>query len=132
MLTKGRRDVHGVLARLGDLLAVVLAEPVERGTAQHLHAHRRDVGELDGVVRLGEDGFADVLPDLLAVDVEGRHELDIADVVRPELDVHEAGHLLIGRGMAVELHALHQRGGAVADAHDGHSDLVVRHHARSL
>ena len=44
------------------------------------------------VVRLGVDRLGEVLPDLVRVDVEGGHELDVADVVAAELDVHEARH----------------------------------------
>ena len=36
-------------------------------------------------------GLAEVEADLGGVDVEGGDELDVADVVAAELDVHEAG-----------------------------------------
>jgi hypothetical protein len=48
------------------------------------------VGDLDGVVLRGVDGLGEVLADLLVVDVEGGDELDVADVVVAEGDVHEA------------------------------------------
>ena len=43
---------------------------------------------------LGEDRLAEVEADLVGVDVERGDELDVADVVAAELDVHEAGHAL--------------------------------------
>ena len=45
------------------------------------HAERLDVGEPHRVVRRLEDRLAEVTPDLALVDVEGRGELDVADVV---------------------------------------------------
>jgi hypothetical protein len=67
----------------------------------------------------GVDGLGQVLADLLVIDVEGCDELHVAHVVRPELHVHEAGHRRSRVGVAVVLHALHQRAGTVADADDG-------------
>jgi hypothetical protein len=90
--------------------------------ALHGHAERGHVADLDGVVLAGDDRGGEVLADLLRVDVEGGDELDVGDVVGAEADVHQPGH---GRRLvrvAVVVHALHQRGGAVADADDGDLD----------
>ncbi len=46
------------------------------------------------------------MADLALVDVEGGDELDVADVVAAEVDVHEARHELVGRGVAVLVDAL--------------------------
>ena len=48
------------------------------------------VAELHRVVGAGEDRLREVEPDLLLVDVEGGDELDVADVVAAEVDVHQA------------------------------------------
>ena len=61
-------------------------------------------------------------PDLLGVDVEGGDELDVADVVAAEDDVHEAGHPVGRVGVLVVGEPLHQRAGAVAHAGDGEPD----------
>ena len=53
-------------------------------------AELADVGELDRVVLAGEDRLAEVETDLGGVDVERGDELDVADVVAAEHDVHEA------------------------------------------
>ena len=84
-------DVDRLLVGLVDGLAVVLAETVERGAALHGDAGRRHVADLDGVVLAGDDRVREVLADLLGVDVEGGDELDVADVVVAELDVHQTG-----------------------------------------
>jgi hypothetical protein len=60
--------------------------------------------------------------DLLGVDVERGDELDVADVVAAELDVHEPGDGVGRVGVAVVLDALDERRGAVADADDGYAD----------
>ena len=87
-------DVRGLARRLGDLLLEVLAKAVVRHAAVDLDAHVRDVGELDRVVLARPDRLGEVLADLLGVDVEGRDELDVLDVVAAEVDVHEARDLL--------------------------------------
>ena len=70
----------------------VLAEAVVRHPALDLHAQVRDVvlDELDRVVLAGPDRLRQVLADLVGVDVERRRELDVADVIAAEIDVHEA------------------------------------------
>ena len=54
----------------------------------------------------GEDRLAEVEADLGGVDVERGDELDVADVVAAELDVHEAGDVVARVGVAVVLDAL--------------------------
>ena len=92
-----------------DGLGVVLADAVERRAALHGDVGRRHVGDLDGVVLRGEDGFGQVEADLLGVHVEGGDELHVADVVLAELHVHQAGHRGVLIGVLVVLHTLDQR-----------------------
>src|SRR5205823_14887186 len=61
---------------------------------------------------------AEVDPDLVGVDVERGDELDVADVVAGELDVHQTGDTLGRVGVAVELDALYEAARAIADAGD--------------
>ena len=61
-------------------------------------------------------------PTFLRVDVEGGDELDVADVVVAELDVHQTGDALVGLRVAVVVHALDERAGAVADTDDRYAD----------
>ena len=44
----------------------------------------------------GEDRLAEVDAHLGGVDVEGGDELDVADVVAAELDVHQTGDVSVG------------------------------------
>src|SRR6185312_4559078 len=95
--------------------------------ALHRHAGRRHLGDLDGVVLAGMDGVGHVAADLLGVHVERGDNLDVADVVRPEPDMHEAGDAGAVGGVPVVLQSLHQGAGAVAhpsngDAHLTHQD----------
>ena len=83
------------------------------------------VGELDRVVRVRPDRLGEVLADLVARDVEGGGELDVADVVAAEVDVHQARDEVVGRRVLVVLDALHERVRAVADADDRDADLVL-------
>src|SRR5699024_2793319 len=118
---EGRHDVHRVLGGLLDRLAVVHAQTVVGRAAQDGQAGRWDVTDLDGVVLTCRDGTGQVLADLLRVHVEGCDELDVAHVVRAELNVHQTGHPRIGGGVLVVMHALDERHRTVADAHDGYT-----------
>jgi hypothetical protein len=95
-----------------------VAQPVQRRPALHLDPEGGHVGELDGVVLTGADGLGEVTPHLLGIDVEGGHELDVANVVAAELDVHQTRDMVARLGLGVEVHALHQRRRAVAHADD--------------
>src|SRR4051794_21200364 len=125
-LLEDRDDVGRLALGLRDLLGQVLAEAVVRHAAVHGDAELlRHLGELDRVVRIGPDRLAEILADLRAVDVERARELDVADVVAAEVDVHEPRHPLGGVRVGVVLDALHERVRAVADADDRDADLVV-------
>ena len=63
-------------------------------------------------------------PTFVGVDVERGDELDVADVVAAEHDVHEAGHLVGRVGVLVVLEPLDEGAGAVADAGDRQADLA--------
>ena len=90
----------------------------------------RDLLEDVGVVRLGVDRLGQVLADLVLVDVEGGHELDVADVVAAEVDVHQARDEVVLLGVLVVVAALDEAARAVADADDGDPDLAVLAPAR--
>jgi hypothetical protein len=64
-------------------------------------AQGRDVGELDRVVLATLDGLAEVAADLGGVDVKGRDELDVADVIAAQDHVHEARYVVGGIGVLV-------------------------------
>src|SRR5437867_5004461 len=118
-------DVRGFAGRLLDDVGQVLADAVMGHASLYLHARPWHFRELHRVVRLGEDRVREVEADLVLVDVERGHELDVPDVVAAEVDVHQARDRLLGRGVAVVVHALNERGGAVAHPDDGDADLVV-------
>jgi hypothetical protein len=121
-------DVDRLGGRLLDHLAVVVAEPVERRPPLDAHAEVTDLRETDRVVLPGVNGLAEIEPDLVCVDVECGDELDVADVVVPEHDVHQAGYQVARVGVPVVLDTLHERARAVADAGDGHLDRTLGAH----
>src|SRR3990170_508615 len=108
-----------------DDLAEVLPEAVMGHPALDLDAHVRDLLKDERVVRLHIDRLRDVLADLVLVDIERRHELDVLDVVTAELDMHQARDEVAGLGVLVVVAALDQAAGAVTDADDGDADLAV-------
>jgi hypothetical protein len=121
------RHVGRVARGFGDDLLEVLAEAVERRPALDADAEAGDVGELVRVVRRGEDRLAEIFADLVGADVERGRELDVADVVPAEIDVHQPGDGFGFGGVAVELDALDEGRRAVPHADDRHSDLVPTH-----
>src|SRR5660397_240765 len=72
------------------------------------HTQRRDVADLDRVVLACPDRIGEVEADLLGVDIKGSDELDVPDVIGPELHMHEAGHRALRVGVRVEMDPLHQ------------------------
>ncbi len=64
--------------------------------------------ELDRVVGMRVNGFAQIEPHLAGDDVEGGRKLDIANVVSAEFNVHQAWHEVIWLGVLVILHTLYQ------------------------
>src|SRR6185312_8188230 len=93
------------------------------------HAQPRNFGEADGAVRGRDDRVGEIRPDLRRGDIEGGGELDVADVITAEPDVHEAGNALAVGDGAVELDALHKRGRAIADPDNRDANLVAAPHA---
>ena len=124
-LLEDRRDVGRGAVGLRDDLAEVLAETVVRHAALHGHTRVGHVAEVDRVVLAADDGLGEILAHLVGVDVEGGHELDVADVVAAEVDVHETRHELVVGRVAVVVDALYERGCAVADANDGDADAPI-------
>jgi hypothetical protein len=69
--------------------------------------------------------LAQVLAHLVDVDVKRRGELDIADVIPAQVDMHQPRHGVAIFRITVVLHALHQRAGAIADADNGDPDFLA-------
>lgn len=113
--------IHGRSLGFGDVVAQVTAEAVEGRLPPHDHSAARQLREDPGVVGLALQGFGQVAPDLACMDVEGRSDLDVADVVTADPGIHQAGdHGVLG-GVAIVGESLHEGRRAVARADD--SDL---------
>ena len=107
---------------LRDHLGEVVPEPVVRHAALDRHAEARHLGEAHRVVGRRPDGLREIEADLARVDIEGRRELDVADVVVAQARAHEAGHEAVLGGAPVVFDPLDERGRAVADTDDGHTN----------
>src|SRR5262249_15607797 len=119
-VAEGLYHVNRLVVRLGDDIAVVLTKAVERRPALDRHAGRRHVTDGDRVVLAGDNRLGEIPANFLGVHVERGDELDVPNVVGPELDVHEARHPAGRVGLLVVLHALDEGTCAVPDAHDGY------------
>src|SRR5699024_8795357 len=119
--------VDRVTIGFDDRVAVVLSEAVESRSAQDLDAGRLDIAEFDGVVLTGRDRLGDVDADLLAVDIEGGNEIDVTDVIIPELHVHETRNFRPRGHIPVVLNTLDQGRGAVAQSGNRDSNRFRSH-----
>ena len=108
VVAKQLHDVGRAPGRLLDHVAQVLAQPVVRHPALHLHARVRNVGELVGVVLPGEHRLGQVLADLVGVDVDRHRHVDVVDVIAPRDGVHDPGNLVPFLNVPVKLQPLHE------------------------
>ncbi|MBT9158884.1 MAG: hypothetical protein DDT26_00132 [Dehalococcoidia bacterium] len=74
----------------------------------HHDSQRGNVAEFEGVVWWGEDGLCYVLPHLIPVNVKGCNEVDIADVIAPQIYVHQSGDEVILSGVTVVMYSLYK------------------------
>ena len=103
----------------------VLADAVVGHAAADLDPKPWDVAELHCVVGPREDRVRQIEADFLLVDIERCHELDVADVIAAQVDVHEPGDEVVLLGVLVVRPALDEAARAIADADDGDPDLAV-------
>src|SRR6187431_3554321 len=108
IFTEGGNYVNRLLVGFGDGFPVILSQAVECGSAQYLDPERRNVSEFDCVVLTSADGFRQVNPNLLGIDVERGDELDIPHVIIPKLHVHEPGHTVLDRCITIMVNTLHE------------------------
>ena len=87
------------------------------------HVQMRNVRESDGIIGFGEDCLAEVLSDLVPVDVERGGEFDVADVIAAQFGMHQPGNEAVFRCIIVIPDTLNERRCAVADADDGNPDF---------
>ena len=97
-------------------LSKIFAKAIVGHAAEDANAEAGDLCELNRVIRLGENGLAQIFSDFGFIDVERRCELDIADMVAAEIDVHEARDSFILFGVFIKLNTLDERRSAIADA----------------
>ena len=78
-------------------MGYVLADAVVGHASFHRYAHMGNVGELQGVIWLSEDGFGNVLANFILIDIECRYDFDVFDPVVANLVMHDARDIGIVR-----------------------------------
>ena len=110
---------------LVDMIGHMIGHAVQRSPHLHLGSGRRHLlAKCLRAVGPGEYRVGHVAPDLALVDIPGGDDADIGGPVSRQLQVHEPGHVVGARPVMRD--ALHQRGGAIADADDGEMDRPLR------
>jgi hypothetical protein len=69
---------------------------------------QRDITELIGIVGRGIDGFGKVFADLVLIDIDSGHKLDIINMIAAQVDMHEPGDGIGIPGIAVVIDSLDQ------------------------
>ena len=115
--------IHRGDRRLLDQVGHIGADPVQSRAPLHRYVEGWDTGKGDSVVLPGRNRLGEVLSHLGGVDIESGYEPDVTHVVSAQDGVHQPGDHLVGRGVSVKAHPLHQRGSTVSHAHDGDSYL---------
>ena len=100
----------------------MLADAIECRATLNDHTGIGHTGELDGVVRLGEDALRYVLAHFARVDIERGNDLNVADMIGAHLNIHQSGDRFSRFGVAIKAQPLHKRRGAVAKANDGNAN----------
>ena len=120
-------DIVDRVVRLLDDIREVPAEPVEGRAARH--------GDARSAPRLRSGGCcwgAHRSPRPrrgrpCSARRRRRGYLDVADMIAAELDVHQAGDVLVALGVAIVADTLDERGGAVADTDDADPNFFGSH-----
>ena len=89
----------------------------------YLYSQVRHIAELVGVVGRGEHRLGEVFAHLILINIKGGDEVDIANVVTAQVNVHYPRHELVFFSFLVEVDPLDKRAGAVSHADDGNIDF---------
>jgi hypothetical protein len=125
-VAKDGGDVSDAGVGFLDPTSDILADTVEGRSAVHLDALWENVGETGRIVWFCKDCFGDVAIDLVLVDVESGRDLDVLQTIAADLGVHQAGRRFVSGGVRIELQALNERRGAVANPDDTDTYLAPR------
>src|SRR4029079_10501163 len=98
---------------------------VVRHSALDIDAEVWNIGKFYRVIGPRKDGFAQILADLLSVDVKRSAEFDIANVIAAKIDVHQTWNELVFRGVLVILDPLNECRRAIPDADNCDSNLAL-------
>ena len=96
------------------------------------HIQTGHIAELDRVIGIGVDRLGKILAHLGIHHIESCGELDIPDVIAPQVDVHQPWDAVGVFCVLVIGDSLHQGGCAVADADNRHADFTVICHIELL
>ena len=90
---------------------------------RYLDTEIGNLGELNRVVRFRENRLSEIQSDFGAIDVEGRHKLNVVNVVAAEIYVHQSRNEILRRCVSVKLNALNKGRRAITDANDGDANF---------
>ncbi len=96
-------------------------------TAINWHVKVWNRREFVGVVRVSSDRFTQIQTHFGIHDIECSRKLDVVHMVAPQVDMHQAGNAVVFLRVAVEMHTLDQRRGAVPNANNGDTNFFITH-----
>src|SRR3546814_427311 len=100
--------------------------PVKHRSHLHHCSGRPDsFAKAGGAIGWGENRLRHIAADLAPVDIPGRYNLYIGRTVAPHLPMAETSEIV--RSVCIIMDALHQRTGAITDAHQAYGYIVLSH-----
>src|SRR5258708_7404156 len=83
------------------------------------------IGEAIGIIWSRIDRFTNIFAHLILVDIKGRAELDIANMISPQVHMHQTWDEIIRLRFTIVMHPLYQRTGAVANAYNCNTHFLL-------
>jgi hypothetical protein len=80
--------------------------------------------KLEGIIGFGKNGSGQVLTYLVLINIEGSHEINIADMIPAEIDMHKSRYKFILFCFLIVVNALNQGRGTIAHSYYGYIYLT--------
>src|SRR5258708_7527094 len=92
-----------------------------------LRAQLRDIAKAIRIIWGCVNGFAEIFAHLIMVNIKGRGELNIANVISAQVHMHQAWDEIARFRFTIVMYALYQRTGTVTYAYNCNTHFLVSH-----
>src|SRR6266702_4993214 len=121
-------NIISLLWRLGNYTREVFAQPIVCHSTMDFRFQLRNFGKAIGIIRRGENGFAEIFTHLILVNIKGCSEFYITDMIPTQVYMHQTWDKILWLCFAVVLHALHERTCTVTDSNNRNTHFLLTSH----